>query len=259
MPVLSVSALQSYWSCPRRYAYTYEGGAVQLPASSVASARGSALHLQLHQHVVQPDLPVALAQSNPALWQCYQAAIVPYPDETWRCYSEWACHVPLTLATETAPALWLTGRLDRVYVDVAGQQAVILDWKTGAGVPGPLNGLQLQAYAWLLWQARSLLQVPDLQQIEARAIWLEQDDQALSQGYTAAELEALSGQWQVLLADFYPPPAGLRVPRPRSDGDRVWCTMCEYQRLCPEGQHHAERYERPDLLMQTPGPDFSGL
>lgn len=259
MPVLSVSALQAYWSCPRRYAYAYEGGALQMPASSAASARGSAVHLQLHQHALQPGVPVALAQSEPALWQRYQAAIAPYQEGAWECYSEWACHVPLLPASDSAPALWLTGRLDRVYVDAAGQQAVILDWKTGTGRPGALNALQLQAYAWLVWQARSLLQVSELQQIESRAIWLEQDDQALDQTYAAAELEALSDQWQALLADFYPLPEGLRVPRPRSDGDRVWCTMCEYQRLCPEGQYHAERYERPDLLMQTPGPDFSGL
>lgn len=259
MPVLSVSALQSYWSCPRRYAYAYEGGAVQLPAASAASAHGSAVHLQLHQHALQPQAPAPLAEQDSALWQRYQAAIAPYQAPEWRCYSEWACHVPLLPATATAPDLWLTGRLDRVYVAAAGQQAVILDWKTGHSGPGPLNGLQLQAYAWLVWQARSLLQAAELQQLEARAIWLEQDDQALDQTYSAAELEALSGQWQALLADFYPPPEGLRVPRPRSDGDRVWCTMCEYQRLCPEGQHHAERYERPDLLMQTPGPDFSGL
>ncbi|MBF2052006.1 MAG: PD-(D/E)XK nuclease family protein [Candidatus Sericytochromatia bacterium] len=259
MPVLSVSALQAYWSCPRRYAYAYEGGALKLPDSSAASARGSAVHLKLHQHVLQPQNPAPLAEQDPALWQRYQAEIASYQAPEWRCYSEWACHVPLLPATESAPALWLTGRLDRVYVHASGERAVILDWKTGAGRPGPLNTLQLQAYAWLVWQARSLLQAVDLQQIEARAIWLEQDDQQLSQAYTPSELNDLSGQWQAMLADFYPLPEGLRVPRPRSDDDRVWCTMCEYQRLCPEGQHHAERYERPDLLMQTPGPDFSGL
>jgi len=235
--LLSVSALQTWWACPRLYAYRYELQVPSLSLETSSSQQGSWIHAQLHQHTTQAALPeLASDPQYAALWQVYLKAIEPFA--TQQVWSEWACHVPLTLPAET---LWLTGRLDRIYLDPLTRQVTLLDWKTGQGSPSESTALQLELYAWLLWRAQSLLSAEPLAGITARALWLNQAGLEQTQTWLPADFEALEARLQQLVAPLSPARTEplARIPRPRSVGGRVWCTMCEYQRLCPEGQYHA--------------------
>lgn len=231
MEILSFSALADFWACPRLYHYRHE---LRLPVpqhQTETRRRGSRIHQQLDLHAQGHTPPMAQDADDAPLWQNYLQAIGPY--QGLACFSEWSCHLPLQLQGET---IWLHGRMDRLYLD--DRTLILLDFKTGCGAPGPREALQLDFYAWLLWQAQSLLAPAGIERIIARALCLAEPDLTLERIYTAANQRALGESFGVLIESMLD--AGSRdVPAPRSVAGEPWCTMCEYQRLCPEGSYYA--------------------
>lgn len=230
--VLSFSALADFWACPRLYHYRHD---LKLPSpgrSTEERRQGSWIHAQLDLHAEGLTPPMASDPEHAPQWQAYLAAIAPYTGLPM--HSEWACHLPITVADT---ALWLHGRMDRIYQQ--GDSLILLDFKTGTGRSEALTALQLDFYAWLLWQAQDLLAERPLSQIIARAIWLRDPAQPLERRLDAERLPQTESQFRALLSALIS--SGQRdVPAPRSVDGKPWCTMCEYQRLCPEGIHHAD-------------------
>lgn len=229
--MISFSALADYWCCPRLYHYRHE---LNLPAPLTrhdeAAREGSRIHAWLDLHARGLTPPMATDPVYGSLWQAYLTAIAPYAG--CDCKSEWACNVPIAITAET---LWLHGRLDRVYRQ--DQTLVILDFKTGEGEPGPLESLQLDFYAWLLWHCREQLGT-GITRIDAIAVWLRVPGQSLTRSLSADGVAALTAEWAARLEAMLGPGTH-DVPAPRYLDGSPWCTMCEYQRLCPEGIHHA--------------------
>lgn len=231
MQVLSFSQLQAFWACPRLHYYRYQLQVPSPQSEAQETREGVWIHEQLHLAYLGRDCELAQRPEWARLWQRYQAEIAPFAQAgSW---SEWDCHVPLN---HFQPPLWLTGRLDRIYLQQ--QTLTLLDWKTSHRGPNASTQLQLDFYAWLLWQARSLLAKQPLQKIRARAVWLNLPDTALEREFEAADIPALGARFQDLL-DPLQQEAPPSLPQPRSADGRLWCTMCEYQPLCPEGKYHA--------------------
>ncbi|MGV3525913.1 MAG: PD-(D/E)XK nuclease family protein [Candidatus Sericytochromatia bacterium] len=243
LPLLSWSALQAYWSCPRRYAWRYQERLRQQDASA-ASERGQQVHAELHRHALGLSSQLASDPAEARLWQRYRAVMSSYAEASWQ-RSEWTLRVPFQTAEQAEIRAWLLGRCDRLLWQAG--QLTLLDWKTGSGGPSEQSALQLRFYAWLLWQARATLPTP-LTQIEVRAVWLEQEGVEQTEQLTPAALEALTESFAPLIEGCLAcgPHA---LPAPRSVMGKIWCTLCEYQRLCPEGINHAPGYERPDLTL----------
>lgn len=255
MQRISFSALADFWACPRLYHYRHK---LELPVPTrdrAARREGTRLHEQLHLHALGHTPPLAHSSEpeQAARWQAYLEAIAPYQD--WEIRSEWACQVPFQLSgpihqitqqtPEQAEILWLYGRMDRLYFKA--DRLVLLDFKTGKGTPLKLLELQLDFYAWLLWQAQSQL-VPQqnafqqpFTQIQAQAICLTEElsGPICERELTAEKVPELSSRFEALLTSLLSP-GPHDVPEPRSVNGKPWCTMCEYQRLCPEGSYHAE-------------------
>lgn len=231
MEILSFSALADFWACPRLYHYRHE---LRLPVpqhQTETRRRGSWIHQQLDLHAQGHTPPMALDSDYAELWRNYLAAIAPYAHLP--CFSEWACQLPLQLQGET---VWLHARMDRLYL--AERTLILLDFKTGSGFAGPREQLQLDFYAWLLWQAQSLLASAGIDTIRARTLSLAEPDAGLERSYTAEDQLALGERFGGLIEAMLD--AGSRdVPAPRSVAGEPWCTMCEYQRLCPEGSYYA--------------------
>ncbi|HEY9842370.1 MAG TPA: PD-(D/E)XK nuclease family protein [Candidatus Obscuribacterales bacterium] len=234
MEIVSFSALADFWACPRLYHYRQEQH-LPVPQHHTAARReGSWIHQQLDLHAKGHLPPIATDPAYAGIWQSYLDVISPYADAGWSCFSEWSCHVPLRLDAEQ---IWLHGRMDRIYVQ--NQTLVLLDFKTGRDQPGLLSELQLDFYAWLLWQVQDLLSEQTIGLIEARAVWLAQPGQVMERRLDAAAVPEHGAGFMALLEALLG--AGNRdVPAPRSVAGQPWCTMCEYQRLCPEGSFYAQ-------------------
>lgn len=228
MELIAFSALADYWSCPRLYHYRHELRLPQPAHDNALRRRGNWIHQQLDLHAQGLTPLLASDAAEAAVWRAYTDAIGPYAG--WQCFSEWSCHVPLTLGGRR---VWLHGRMDRLYL--RDTSLILLDFKTGE-VPGPLAGLQLDFYAWLLWQARERL--APFASLTARVLPLSDPASGEIRAYTPAQLEALAATFLPTLEALLDS-ASRDVPAPRSVAGEPWCTMCEYQRLCPEGSYYA--------------------
>lgn len=231
---ISFSMLQAFWLCPRLYHYRYLERLAGIPSDSPESLLGTRIHQDLHHDFL--GLPASLA-SDPeqALrWQKYQAAIAPYQD--WQSRSEWSSHLPVILDQQT---VWLIAQVDRLYFNT--ERLVILDWKTGQAGQSALAQLQMQFYAWLLWQQKELL-AASITSLETQLHALNNDPNhetpVISQHYTATEIAVLDSQFKELIHAFLST-THPEVPAPRYLQGELWCKMCEYNRLCPEGRNHA--------------------
>lgn len=231
MHVLSFSQIQAYWACPRLHYYRYFLR-VPSPQSDTQQAReGSWIHEQLHLDYLGQHSELAHQPEWSQIWAAYQHEISAYTHAgSW---SEWTCHVPLASASGR---VWLTGRLDRVYLH--NQVLTILDWKTGHAGPGESTALQLDFYIWLAWMARTLLAEQAIERIRARAVWLDLPGTVLEKEVSSAEISALSVYFKNLLQPLQAEET-VSLADPRSVNGHPWCTMCEYQPLCPEGKYHA--------------------
>lgn len=233
MQRLSFSALADFWACPRLYHYRHE---LELPVPArdrVARREGTRLHEQLHLHALGHTPPLATDPEQAARWSAYLQAIAPYQGR--ECRSEWACQIPVTIAGQE---LWLQGRVDRLYL--TDDTLVLLDFKTGSGTPLKLLELQLDFYAWLLWQAQSQLRTQAFRRILAHAISLSEElpGTICERELKAENVPELSARFEAMLTHLMSP-GPHDVPEPRSVNGKPWCTMCEYQRLCPEGSYYA--------------------
>ena len=227
---LSFSMLQAFWLCPRLYHYRYLECLPGIANDSLDSRAGSRLHEQLHHDFLGIETPLSTDPEYELLWQQYQAAIAPY--QGWDSRSEWRCHLPFTSGEQS---IWLTGQLDRLYFDK--DTAVIMDWKTGSPGLTALPQLQMQFYAWLLWQNKSLLSAT-IQRIETQWHYLNRPNEVTTAHYGAQEIAALDDLFNPLIQTFLST-AHPEVPEPRSVDGELWCKMCEYNRHCPEGRNHA--------------------
>lgn len=233
MQIISFSQLADYWACPKLFDFRH---LLKLPSPGQLQAerrRGQQIHAQLHLHALGHQPALASDPEQAELWQNYLSAIEAYADSP--LWSEWECRIPRQLAQQQ---IWLYGRMDRLYLQAG--KLILLDFKT-SGSPSPLSHLQLEFYAWLLWQAKGLLSPEPIEQIEARTLWLDQPLEAGERSFKAADMPALENYFEELLSKMLPAKleGGFKLPAPRSVAGQPWCTMCEYQRLCLEGRTHA--------------------
>lgn len=242
MYFLSYSQLWAFWTCSRLSTYRRQPQLrLQRPWQQTAARKGTQVHHCLHQATVlnaaEQQASVVFQQflsDYPHIWASYQQIVAGHDAEA--VYSELAVDVPL-------PEDWklpyvLTGRLDRLML--RGQQALILDWKTGECKDLASVRLQLRFYAWLVWLARENLSAP-VEAVVAEAHYLE-SDHCEHWRLTEENSDSETTFFHDLLHDYHR--QHLRdtegIPNPRSTSEGLWCTMCEYQRLCPEGRYHAE-------------------
>lgn len=232
--LISYSMLQAFWLCPRLYHYRYLERLPGIPSDSIDSRAGSRIHEQLHLDTLGIRTALATDPAQAMLWQNYQTAIAPYSG--WQSRSEWQAHLPLVVGEQS---VWLLGQIDRLYFN--NDQLVILDWKTGQAGQSALAHLQMQFYAWLLWQHKHLF-AESITALETQLQYLNRDltseKQVISQSYDAAKIAVLDSQFREIIQDFIDT-AHPEVPAPRSVQGELWCKMCEYNRLCPEGKNHA--------------------
>jgi hypothetical protein len=238
---LSYSQLWDFWTCPRLSTYRQQPQLRrQSPWQQASVRKGTRVHHFLHQATVLSDVEQKKSPAfqqfisdYPQIWSSYQQLIAAHNGSA---SSECVLDVPL-------PGDWnlpyvLTGRLDRLIAEQ--QQALILDWKTGQFKDAESARLQLRFYAWLVWLARETLPFP-VAEVIAEAHYLESkhcERWALTPENSAAE----TSFFYDLLHDYHRQQirASEGIPNPRSTSEGLWCTMCEYQRLCPEGRYHAE-------------------
>lgn len=242
MQQLSYSQLWAYWTCPRLSDYLNQPTLRLAPSrTQEASQLGAWVHKTLHQACLHADaetLPEvrALKADYPQIWSGYQEVIQTQPAQA-KVYSEWEIAVPLPV--EWGLPYLVTGRLDRLWVK--DSHCRILDWKTGQGKDCDGTRFQLRFYAWLVAFGHQALNLACVESVQAEAHFLKTGDstsltlqtnmlasetdffRALIQGYDAQRHQELHG-----------------IPDPRSTSEGPWCTMCEYQRLCPEGRYHAQ-------------------
>lgn len=239
---LSYSQVWAFWSCPRLSHYLAQPLLrLQRPWSQAAGRTGSAVHQVLHlaaTAVHAETLPQVqdLQQQSPQVWENYTSALREIPGQPERVLSEWECCVPL-------PADWqlpyvLTGRLDRLVIEK--DRAWVLDWKTGQARDPDAIHLQLRFYAWLVYLAREAL-CPAMTEVRATAHYLDtghREERVL----TLEQAEAEGDFFRQLLTAYHEQQQAevQGIPNPRSTSEGPWCTMCEYQRLCPEGKYHAQ-------------------
>lgn len=241
MCFLSYSQLWDFWTCPRLSTYRQQP-ALHLQRSwhQQSARKGTAVHHFLHQATLLSDTEQersALFQQfiadYPQIWARYQQWAEAQGEAT---YSEWGVEAPLP-KVQALPYV-LTGRLDRLILKEP--QALIIDWKTGQLKDVEAVRLQLRFYAWLLWLARPSLAC-HIEEVVAEAHYLESGD---CERWTlnAQNIDAEDAFFYALIQGYH----GQHgreiegIPDPRSTSEGLWCTMCEYQRLCPEGRYHAE-------------------
>ncbi len=235
--LISFSMLQAFWCCPRLYHYRYLERLPGLSSDSLSSQVGRRIHEQLHHDFLGLKTPLSTEPEQAPLWQKYQAAIAPY--QAWQGRSEWSGHLPFAAGEQT---IWLVAQIDRLYFD--SERLLILDWKTGQSGKSRQSGLaqlQMQFYAWLLWQHKAHF-ADSIQQIETQLHYLNGDlnseEPVISQCYDASRIADLDTQFNELIQNFLGS-SHPEVPAPRSVQGDLWCKMCEYNRLCPEGRNHA--------------------
>ena len=228
---VNYSVLRDYWACPRLSSYRLSPQ-LRLARPPARAHRGSEIHAALHRAF--EGLPTHLSETETELWGAYQQVISPHERTARASWSEWECLVPLS------EMVLLTGRLDRVYLQ--DQAMHLLDWKTGQWQPQYTESTQLQLrfYSWMLWLAREQI-VTDgaLTKVVASAHFLEDAHiETFTLDSQNAEEEDLF--FRELIQNYRrhtETRAG--IPAPRSTSEGVWCTLCEYQPLCPEGRYHA--------------------
>ena len=229
MQLISFSQIADFWACPKLYEYRQVLKYPGLKRNTQARIQGKWLHQQFHLHALGHEVPLAQDPSYAELWQHYLNEIAAYAD--WQCHSEWSCHIPW----KPNESIWLFGRIDRLYIK--DREIVLLDFKTGES-QSELQTLQIKFYATLLWQTRSVLDVPELEQIRARVLNLNQG-KATELVFTAHTIQQAEQELEPLLQALSHKKSERYYPAPRSAQGQPWCTMCEYQGLCLEGRNYA--------------------
>lgn len=242
MQQLSYSQLWAYWTCPRLSDYLRQP-TLRLAPSGVQEAGqwGARVHQILHRASLSeaaeslPEVQTLMADS-PQIWSGYQEVIQKQPVKA-QVYSEWEIAVPLPVAWQL-PYL-LTGRIDRLWVE--GTHCRILDWKTGQGKDSDATRFQLRFYAWLVAFGHQALNLACVESVQAEAHFLTTGDSVsltLQTDMLASETDFFKTLIQRYDTQRHQELQG--IPDPRSTSEGPWCTMCEYQRLCPEGRYHAQ-------------------
>ncbi len=240
---LSYSQLWAFWTCPRLSHYLSQAPLrLQQSWSQAAGRQGSQVHQALHAVFLQgmsPELVVVqkLQAHYPEIWQHYTQIMTELEQPpVSAAYSEWEGCVPL-------PEAWslpyvLTGRFDRLVVQ--DQVCWVLDWKTGQPRDTDAIHLQLRFYAWLVWQLREAY-FPEVTEVRATAHYLQTGHRE-ARILTADRVEEETDFFRTLITAYHgQQQAEIQgIPHPRYTSEGPWCTMCEYQRLCPEGKYHAQ-------------------
>lgn len=142
----SVEAFK-YWSRCRRQFYYKHVRRLQWPSDQQHFSLGKDVHKLLDYHARGLDCEPLLACADvkvQTIWRKLMAHPVAHLPVL---ASEWAFHAPVRL--DLGRVEWLTGRMDRVARD--GDTVVIIDWKTGTGIPrNPEADWQTRLYLYAL-------------------------------------------------------------------------------------------------------------
>lgn len=240
---LSYSQLWAFWTCPRLSDYLSQAPLrLQQSWSQSAGRQGVQVHQALHEVFLQggsPELPAVqrLQGLYPEVWQHYTQLMAELEqDPVTSAYSEWEGCVPL-------PEAWglpyvLTGRFDRLVVQ--DHVCWVLDWKTGQPKDTDAIHLQLRFYAWLVWLLRAE-SFPEVTEVRATAHYLHTGHRE-TLTLSALQAESETAFFRTLMTAYHAQHQAETqgIPHPRYTSEGPWCTMCEYQRLCPEGKYHAQ-------------------
>lgn len=141
------------WSrCRRKYYYQYVKR-LQWPTDQSHFRLGKSVHKLLEFQSRGLDCTALLSNADPDI-QASWAALIAHPVAHLPIVaSEWGFHVPI----DGVRRAWLTGRVDRIARD--GDTFLILDWKTGTGVP-KLPEVDWQTVLYLFAVVESAAQLP---------------------------------------------------------------------------------------------------
>jgi PD-(D/E)XK nuclease superfamily protein len=157
LPVLNYSALNAYQVCPRRFAHMYVFKDLPRETKSKEQLDGTAAHEALKRRI-------RLNEPLPAEYATYEPIAKTIFDSDKIKYTELKLGIDVTgLACDFfADDVWLRGALDLVLS--SGEEALLLDWKTGKTREDPFE-LEIQG---LLLQAKW----PSFRRITGHYVWL---------------------------------------------------------------------------------------
>ncbi len=151
-------AFKSWARCKKEF-YFKHLKRLHWPSDAQNFALGRDVHKLLDYQARGLDCTLILSAAAPNVVQSWdklmQHPVVDLPVLA----NEWGFHVPVT-SVDGEP-FWLTGRMDRIARD--GNQIVIIDWKTGTGVPKlPETDWQTRLYLFALLEVANTPSANDL-------------------------------------------------------------------------------------------------
>jgi hypothetical protein len=158
-------ALKSWSRCKRQFAYKYVNR-LQWPSDARHFSLGRDVHKLLDYQARGLDCEPLLRQAPINVRRTWEKLMAHRTAQWPIVASEWAFHVPVRLPGSLENrAEWLTGRVDRIALDPAGEptRVWIIDWKTGTGVPRqPEEDWQTRLYLFALLEVANTPSAADL-------------------------------------------------------------------------------------------------
>jgi hypothetical protein len=127
---LASDSLKSWSRCKRQFYYKYVRR-LQWPADIQHFRLGRDVHKLLDYQARGLDCEVLLRNAPEDVRLSWRKLLAHPIVQLPVIANEWAFHAPIR--HENGETDWLTGRIDRVARD--GERVLIIDWKTGTGVP----------------------------------------------------------------------------------------------------------------------------
>jgi len=258
----SQASLQDYADCPRRFQLRYVER-VAWPALEADSApenerhmqQGMAFHRLAHQHALGiPEEQLSRTVTDADLRRWWHNYLTHGPDDLP------ASRYPEIVLSAPLGGHRLIAKYDLVAVDPsamlragAGQQAVIVDWKTSRKRPKRrwlAERLQTRVYPYLLVRAGAHLnggQPLAPEQVEMVYWFTEFPQDPARFPYNAAQYEADEAYLPSLVERIGNPPYPLTT-------DEQHCRYCRYRSLCQRGVAAGPFDELEDAA--TPGDEF---
>ena len=174
----SYSRLGDYEKCPRLYKYRHVD---RLPEpKGDALARGIAIHEEVEQYLFgQAPLPSKFDK-----FRAYIDDVKSKPglvvEDLWALTREWGNCTP------KSPLAWWRGKLDAYWRE--GEQASVVDWKTGRVYDSNMDQMKLYAAAVM---SRDL----EVEEVRVSLVYFDQGEEH-SEVYTRDRLEWAQGQFK---------------------------------------------------------------
>lgn len=141
----SVNQLKSWTKCQKRYEYEYKRK-LRWPSNPKNFRLGKGVHQLLDYASRDLDLTPIVGATDEDIVAFFNIL----KDSRWSHLVTIASEWGFSLAVE---GHWLYGRIDRIVQD--GDKVVILDWKTGTGIPlNPAEDWQTVIYLYAVFEAR---------------------------------------------------------------------------------------------------------